>query len=113
MKPLTKTDVRIEVICHPEHIPVKGNAMASGDDALDARVERKIIRQLEDGNQWAWCTVEVCGHFHGLTASEYLGCCNYKSEKDFVKNSGYYDDMVNSVVAELNTMASAIYSAVK
>lgn len=111
MRELTADDIEITILCHPEHVPVKGNALASGDNEFDAKCERKIIRDLENGNEWAWCTAEVRGEFNGLSASDYLGCCSYRNEKDFVKNSGYYEDMVARVLADLNAHVAAILKA--
>ena len=87
----TIDQVNFELIAHEEHVPVKGNAIASGDAKYDARVENKIIKQLDSGNIWAWCTVEVRGTYKGITESDYLGCCSYKSEKDFKKDLYYLD----------------------
>lgn len=98
---LTKQDVSWKLDCLGEDAPVRGNAMASGDDKVDKRVENRILRQLENGNQWAWCYVILRGTFKGLEATDSLGRCSYRNEKDFVKNSGYYDDMVNVVLGEL------------
>lgn len=46
MKRVTYT---IEV--HPEDIPVRGNAISSGDDALDREVEDSILSDLEAANE--------------------------------------------------------------
>ena len=88
MKRVTYT---IEV--HPEDIPVRGNAMVSGDDALDREVEDSILSDLEAGNEWAWCTVEVIAHWGEHTGSAFLGCCSHKNMADFQNNSGDYEQM--------------------
>jgi 2'-5' RNA ligase len=62
------------------------------------RIHRWIQRQLANGNPWAWCSVKVTAKWHdeetGTTyeGDDYLGCCSYKSEKDFVKG-GYLPQM--------------------
>lgn len=99
-------DYDIDVIVHPEDIPIRGNAMASGDDDVDREVEDAIIADLANGNEWAWCTVEVrvsrecdtCGQT--LSASAFLGACAYKGVDDF-KLSGYYTDMILQAIEEL------------
>ena len=91
----------IEIIVHEEHIPVRGNAMASDDPDFDKQVEDKIIADFNNGNEWAWCTVEVRASFRGLTASDFLGCCSYASEEQFREPGGYFDDMVSQATEEL------------
>ena len=90
----------ISVHVEPDALPVRGNAMASGDDDYDKPVEDKILADMED-NVWAWACVEVRASYGGLTCSDYLGACSYKDEEDFVKNSGYYEDMVKEACAQL------------
>lgn len=90
----------IKVIVRPEWIEVRGNAMASGDDAFDKKVEDEIIERFNGGDIWAWCTVEVQAEFKGITASDHLGGCSYNDEKDFMAG-GYYEDMVKTAVGEL------------
>ncbi len=54
---LTKEDIHIRVAAFPEDIPVKGNAMCSGDDDFDLQVETEILERLEQDDVWAWATV--------------------------------------------------------
>lgn len=95
-----KVQYRIEI--QPEHIPIEGNAIASGDAEYDAKVEQDIIAQLESGNLWAWCCVRVVAYIEGidLEGDDYLGACSYKSEEDF-KQGGYFEDMCNVARDEL------------
>ena len=104
-------DINIQIECQPELIPVTGHAMASGDPEVDKAAENDILSQLADGNDWAWGAVTVSGTFHGLSASDHLGCCSYKDEQDFRKD-GYFDDMVSEVVADLNRQVSELVQAV-
>ena len=66
--------------------PVRGNALASGDDAYDKKVEDEILERLDNGDVWAWAVVEVRAGYGDLSASDYLGACSYESEKDFRDN---------------------------
>lgn len=99
--------------------PVRGNAMASGDDEVDKACEDEIIRRLMDGDVWGWASVCVkverkcphCGTGTGETQYDRLGCCTYKSTEDFVKSSGYFDDMVNSCVETMNTGEGVVTNA--
>lgn len=93
-------DVTFEIICHPEETQIEGNAMASGNEDHDRKVEQDIQDQLESGNEWAWCTVQVRASYDEQSASEYLGCCSYESEEDF-KKGGYYEDMKETALAAL------------
>ena len=102
MKRINKNDVEIDVIAEFDHIPVRGNAIVSGDADLDRKVENEIIRRINNGDVWAWASVEVKVTWETFEASDYLGCCTYDNENDFVKNSGYYDDMVEIALDDLN-----------
>ncbi len=101
----------------PEDTPVEGNALASGDDEEDRKAEETILEQLNNGNDWAWCRVQVVAAFAGLEGeSTWLGCCSYQSEEDFkgekflVKDpgeadfhegGGYYDDLLKEAAEDL------------
>lgn len=86
--------------CQPEDISIEGNAMASGNDAEDKKVEDEIKAQLESGNDWAWCCVKVTAKFAGLEGADYLGACSYNNIADF-KAGGYYEDMIDRALDEL------------
>jgi hypothetical protein len=85
--------IYFEIECMPEDVPLRGNCSAI-DPETDAETERMIIEQLEAGNEWAWCTVKVTARIEGidLEGTDYLGCCSYKSESDFMA-CGYFADM--------------------
>jgi hypothetical protein len=112
IKQLTAKDLKIRVIASEEDIPVRGNAITSGDEAFDKKVENQLLRRLDRGDLWAWCSVEVECTYKGLTASEYLGGCSYKSEKDFIKNSGYYEDMVQTCLEDIQSQLEALVNEV-
>lgn len=101
-----KQNATIKIVIHPEDSPIRGNLVASGDDALDKQLEDAVIEELEH-NPWAWCVVEVKASWLGLQASTFLGCCSYRSESDF-KVDGYYNDMVEEVIKELAKNANEI-----
>lgn len=100
MKTLKLSDLKIELIIKQDDIPVHGNAIASGDDLYDKEVEDEILNRLENGDYWAWCSVEVRATYKGLAASDYLGACSYANEQDF-KEGGYYTDMCDNVLADI------------
>ena len=70
-------------------------------DHFDNAATVKAVRdEYFGGNSWAWCAVEVRVEVGSLTASEYLGGCNYASEADFL-TGGYFTDMVKACVESL------------
>ena len=101
-KPIMKQSSHlIELFIQPEEIPVRENALASGDDAEDREMEDSILSRLDAGEDWAWCSVTVrvtlpCGRF----AEDHLGCCSYDDERDF-RAGGYFEDMVSNCMEEL------------
>lgn len=110
MKKLSVSDVRWTVNAEPEQESIKGNCSAI-DDKVDAETEAWIKRELDSGNVWAWAAVEVKGSYKGLSASDYLGCCSYSSESDF-KAGGYFEDMQNAVLAQLQARLGELVAAV-
>lgn len=113
----TFADVDVTIKAEVDHIPVRGNATVSGDDDYDRQVEDAILERLEWGDVWAWASVTVtvtpkvlC---KGLEGSAYLGCCSYEDEKDFVKNSGYYEDMVQEALEFLNREAEHLWEVLQ
>jgi hypothetical protein len=107
-KKLSIDDVEWSVTPQEEWASVRGNAMASGDDAHDQECEDEVLRKLGSGNQWAWCVVKVTGQFRGLEESDYLGCCSYESKEDFTQNSGYYCDMQSDILQRLQANVDGI-----
>ena len=92
-------DIRAEF----DDIPVRGNALASGDDAEDRAAEDEIIARLEAGDVWAWARVRVTvthPDMPGLDGWDSLGACSYRDEADFIAG-GYYDDMVREALRNL------------
>lgn len=104
---LTLDDVDISIHCEAEDIPVRGNLVDSGDAEQDKEMEDEVLDRLNDGDEWAWCSIEVRATHKGIYASEYLGGCSYVGERDFVKNSGYYEDMVQRAIEGLQSVLDA------
>lgn len=107
------SEIEFSVICEPEDMAIRGNCMASGDDAGDEACAVQIEADLEAGNPWAWCSIAVTGSWEGLEVTEYLGQSSYASEDDFRAEGDYYDDMRESVRAELTEHAERIAARVK
>ncbi len=96
-------EITFTTYCLSEDEQVAGNAMASGDDVIDAEHNAEIYRQLDSGNEWAWCCVRVVAEWNNLYGDDYLGCCSYASEADFHTEGGYYDDMKEIATLSLLT----------
>lgn len=82
---MPKPKITYTLTVEPEDIPVEGNASAI-DPATDRKIAERIYRQLDAGNEWAWCVVTVTakvGRFSGLDS---LGGCSYASEKAFARS---------------------------
>ena len=101
MRKLLEKDVEFEIAVLAEDMPVRGNALVSGDDDLDTQAENEIIEDYNNGNEWAWCTVRVTARWRDFVGADFLGGCSYESEKDFIAG-GYYEDMKARALATLN-----------
>ena len=101
-----KDEISWSFTMEPEHVPVRGNAIVSGDEAYDRQVEDEIIKRLDDGDQAAWFCLKVTGTFGECQYSEYLGCCSYESDPDLraiAEDSG----IIETVTDELRKMHNA------
>jgi hypothetical protein len=79
-----------------EDLPVRGNAVASGDPRFDRQVEDEILERLARGDYWAWCyvTVEARLEFAGTVfiGSDTMGTCSYSDKASFLADA-YFADM--------------------
>lgn len=92
---LATPGVEVEFSAEPEDI--------SPSDMLDDERDVKYIeREFDRGNGYAWFCAKVTVSYKGYSADNYLGCCSYKSERDFKENSGYYTGMIDECVIEIN-----------
>ena len=108
MRKLTNYDnIKYTIECLPEVIPIKGNAMASGDPEEDRRTEDWIQTELDSGNEYAWCVMKVTAEFKGYRGVDYLGCCSYTSRFDFMQ-SDYLNDMKDQALQDLNNTLAKI-----
>lgn len=73
-KPLTLSDVEINVSCKPEYMPID---MQSGDPEYaeaDAQLEADIRQSLAGGNEYAWCCAVVTATYTDPeTGKKYVG----------------------------------------
>ena len=82
--------------------------------ACDTETDKAIcqrIREDAEWNEWAWCCVEIKGQWNGLEAVAYLGACSYENKQSFIENSGYYEDLRQQVIEQLQGQAQRIVDA--
>lgn len=111
---VTEDGITYTLYVEQDDMPVRGNAMASGNDAEDREYEDEIIARLNDGDVWAWAQVTVKASIeidgHEFTGEDYLGGCSYDDVTDFMEHGVYWDDMKAAAREEL---LKKLYSAVK
>lgn len=110
---VTENGITYTLYAEQDDIPVRGNAMASGNEADDKAYEDEIIARLNDGDVWAWaqvtCEASIDIEGNEFTGEDYLGGCSYRDAEDFVEGV-YWDDMKACAREEL---LKKLYSAVK
>jgi hypothetical protein len=110
-KGLRADEVTFTLTAEYEDIPVRGNALACGDDAEDKACEDEIIARLDRGDVWAWAYVTVTARWRDWKGSATLGACSCTDEDDFRTPGGYYDDMCAEALAELNVRVQTAFEA--
>jgi len=96
----------IHCYAQEEDISPEGH-FASGDDAADAEIIRKIANA-----DLAWFCAHVTASKEGIVlGSDYLGACCYKSTQDFITSNDYYADMVEEVIQQAKTTLKKLCAA--
>jgi hypothetical protein len=113
LRPILREEAAVCVLAEPDPVPVEGNASASGDDAFDHEVDHNILSRLQQGDVWAWAAVTVSVTWNGFEGRSSLGCCSYADEDDFRQPDGYFDNMVEEALAELNQILDDTYNKLK
>ena len=68
--------------------------------------KKELNEQIRDGDL-LWFCAKATACLDGVEiADDYLGGCCFESVDDFVKNSGYYDDMKDNVISEAKAWLS-------
>lgn len=75
-------------------------------------MNRETVQMIHRGDL-AWFTAKVTASRNGIElAADYLGCCCYTSESEFVELAGdYYHDMRATVVREARDAIAKLASA--
>ncbi len=106
MRKIRPDEVTFKLVAEDEDIPIRGNAMASGDDEADKKLEDELIDRLDRGDIWAWCYVKVTATLTLPDGSKIegwagIGGCSYESEKDFIESDCYYSDLKSEALDDL------------
>jgi hypothetical protein len=91
-----KLTVVIEALAEdetPEH-----SERVTGSAPGYAKAVREVMKTAE--GRWGWCTVKITVLDGKRVGTNYLGNCSYQSAQDFIKSSGYFQQMVDEAVAE-------------
>ena len=99
MNKITRADVNIRVVAEDEDISIKQVAKECAPGFEDA-----VRSVMKKSRRWGWCCVHVIVSLKSnpeITGDAYLGACSYYSRKDFIENSGYYDQMVDDAIADI------------
>jgi hypothetical protein len=114
----TIDDVVVSISAEPEHLPIRGNLIVSGDDEFDKKCEDEIISQLDSGNEWAWCitkctvTPKSLNYVDIIVGHSYLGGCSYENKDEFIESDSY-KDMIDWALDDLNLNSQRIYDGLK
>ncbi len=112
-KLLTREDVTISIKAVPETVEIVGNAIASGNDQEDHKVEKQIMDDVISGNVWAWCVVLITVSWKMFESYDALGCCSYVDEEEFKSVSGEYRGMVDEALFQLNEKVLEAYTQIQ
>jgi len=97
LRKVTADDVTVRIYTHYEH-----EAIASDlSECCTPEEIRALQCRVDDGDEWAWCGVEVRVTWNGIEGADYLGCCSYESEADF-RASGCFADMLEMALDQVN-----------
>lgn len=108
-KPTTRVRVDFDLKVAPEtDVPVRGNALASGDDKLDRETEDEILRRLSRGDVLAWCCITVTARIVALgqrfEGRAHLGACSYLDERGLRQD---YNDLKQLALDDLKAQLSS------
>jgi len=68
-----------------------------------------IADKYNSGNMAAWFCAKVTVKYRDIEETDYLGCCSYNSFKEFTAtDNGYYMDMINQCIDEINREVQSI-----
>ena len=101
LRQLSEADVEFTIRCDPEDLPYVGFC-SRVNAVIDKQTELWIHQQLERGNEWAWCFVTVMATWQSIVGHSCLGGCSYRSEEEFCRPGGYYQELQTDAITDLN-----------
>lgn len=100
--------VKVTLECEPEDQAYTGHFETENGEP-DRELEKWIEKELQNGNEWAWCSAHVTVRYAGMRGDDWLGGCSYKSQEDFMQPNGYYDSMIDEAVDDLAKQIEKIF----
>jgi len=97
----TKNKLTINIEAQEEDETPEQSEKRTGSMKGYAKAVRENMKKAE--GRWGWCCVKVEATIHSKPTrfgTSYLGNCSYLSAQDFIKNSGYFQQMVDDAIAE-------------
>jgi hypothetical protein len=111
IRKLEASEVTFETKVEPDDTPVRGNAMASGDDEFDRETEDGILKSLRSENHYAWCIITIEARWEGFVGSSVLGGNSLKSDADVAETVESHE-LKAQALDDLNTRLQRIYASV-
>lgn len=108
LRKLTRDDVVFDLEVTDDDLPIEGNAMASGDDAVDIAYERKLLLRRAQGDEWAWALVRVIATWKDFRGMAVLGGCTYPNKQAFMEDA-YYEDLKVQALDDLQAKLQLTY----
>jgi hypothetical protein len=106
IRKLKPEEVEFTLDVEPEcDMPVKGNAMCSGDDEADKEYEQELLARLERGDTAAWCVLIVRAKWKSLEGVAALGGVTLLEDADEEKawEMANWHGMKGEALASLNS----------
>lgn len=101
IRELTADEVEFTLEIEDDGVPEEGD-FDSGEPERDEELRKELRERLASGDLWAWCTVVVTAKWKGWKGVDTLGGCSYKDEADFRQDDGYFGDMKERALEDLN-----------
>lgn len=102
LRQLREEEVFFTLEVEEDTMEVRGNALCSGDPAVDKAAEDVIVERLRCGDTLAWAWVKVTVTWRSFQASASLGGCSYNDKQEFLQ-CDYYKALKEEALSTLQT----------